>query len=48
MVTNRNRQTPSGNDAPVPANIEVVRVSLTRNREWLGRLEAFNGGDQPR
>ena len=27
MVTNRNRRTPSGNVAPIPANTEVVRES---------------------
>ena len=36
MVTNRNRRTPSGNVAPIPANIEVV---------WESRPGIGNGLD---
>jgi hypothetical protein len=41
MTTHRNRSTPSGKRAPIPANMEAVREHPTRNREWPKRMKAF-------
>ena len=47
MTTHRNRSTPSGKRAPIPANMEAFREYLTRNREWPKRTNALVVGGRP-
>ena len=47
MTTHRNRSTPSGKRAPIPANMEAVREFPTRNREWPKRMNALVVGERP-
>jgi hypothetical protein len=47
MTTHRNRSTPSGKWAPIPANMEAVREFPTRNREWPKRTNALVVGERP-
>jgi hypothetical protein len=46
MTTQRKRPTPSGNQGPLPANTEAVRVD-TRIREWPRRTNAIVFSERP-
>src|SRR5690606_30501487 len=48
MVTSRNRRTPSGNCALIPANTEVVQGRKPGIGDDSKRLNALASGEQPR